>query len=141
LRMLIDAKKTDQSVPRHGKLAAWHWQEQKVAAFVSEAKEKEAKDAGATMVGGEDLIKKIKESEKTDFDIARGRTLPNVKIGPNREDFRSPRPYAQPQNRHCLSRYWLRLSAKLPAARLTLKTTTARYTFHQIVGKSNFDSA
>ncbi len=42
----------------------------KVAAFVSEAKEKEAKDAGAAIVGGEELIKQIKETEKTDFDVA-----------------------------------------------------------------------
>lgn len=42
----------------------------KIAAFVSPEKEKEAKAAGATLVGGEELIKKIKETGKCEFDIA-----------------------------------------------------------------------
>ena len=33
-------------------------------------KEKDATDAGAVLVGGEDLIKKIKETEQLNFDIA-----------------------------------------------------------------------
>jgi large subunit ribosomal protein L1 len=35
-----------------------------------DAKAAEAKTAGAAIVGGEELIKEIKESEKTDFDVA-----------------------------------------------------------------------
>lgn len=42
----------------------------KVAAFVGEAKEKEAKEAGADLVGGESLIEKIKKTGKIEFDIA-----------------------------------------------------------------------
>jgi large subunit ribosomal protein L1 len=42
----------------------------KIAAFVEPAQEKDAKDAGAEIVGGEDLIKEIKSSEKANFEIA-----------------------------------------------------------------------
>lgn len=70
IRTLIDAKKTDQAVRGVVSLPHGTGKTKRVAAFVSEAKEKEAKEAGAALVGGEDLIKKIKETEKTDFDIA-----------------------------------------------------------------------
>jgi large subunit ribosomal protein L1 len=42
----------------------------RVAAFVTDEKTKEAKEAGADIVGGEELIEKIKKTEKCDFDIA-----------------------------------------------------------------------
>jgi len=42
----------------------------KIAAFVEPALEKDAKEAGAEVVGGEELIKEIKTSEKINFEIA-----------------------------------------------------------------------
>jgi large subunit ribosomal protein L1 len=42
----------------------------KVAAFVTPQKEKEAKEAGAEVVGGKLLIEQIKKDGKVDFDIA-----------------------------------------------------------------------
>ncbi len=69
-RTLIDAKKTDQSVRGTVSLPNGTGKTKRVAAFVTEIKEAEAKAAGATIVGGEELIKKIKETEKTDFDVA-----------------------------------------------------------------------
>lgn len=70
IRTLIEAKKTDQSVRGTVSLPNGTGKTKRVAAFVTESKEKEAKEAGAVLVGGEELIKKIKETEKTDFDVA-----------------------------------------------------------------------
>lgn len=70
VRTAIDAKKTDQAVRGTVNLPFGTGKTKKVAAFVTEAREKEARDAGAVVVGGEELIKQIKESEKTDFDVA-----------------------------------------------------------------------
>jgi len=42
----------------------------RIAAFVSGANEKEAKDAGADIVGGEELINEIKTKGKIEFDVA-----------------------------------------------------------------------
>jgi large subunit ribosomal protein L1 len=70
VRTFIDAKKTDQAVRGTVSLPHGTGKTKKVAAFVTEGKEKEARDAGAILVGGEELIKQIKETEKTDFDVA-----------------------------------------------------------------------
>jgi len=66
----IDPKKTDQAVRATLTLPHGTGKIKKVAAFVTEAKEKEATDAGAAIVGGEELIKQIKEKGKIEFDIA-----------------------------------------------------------------------
>lgn len=70
IRLGIDPKKTEQSVRGSAVLPHGTGKKLKVAAFVTEAKEKEAKNAGAELVGGEDLIKKIKETGLTNFDVA-----------------------------------------------------------------------
>ena len=66
----IDPKKTDQLIRGSVSLSHGTGKKLRVAAFVPESKEEDAKAAGATIVGGEDLIKKIKETEATDFDVA-----------------------------------------------------------------------
>lgn len=70
IKTAIDAKKTDQAIRGAITLPHGTGKTKRIAAFVTEGKEAEAKSAGAEIVGGEELIKKIKETEKTDFDIA-----------------------------------------------------------------------
>ena len=70
IKTTIDPKKTDQQVRGTANLPHGTGKTKKIAAFVTEAKEKDAKDAGAAIIGGEELIKQIKETGKTDFDIA-----------------------------------------------------------------------
>ena len=70
IRTAIDPKKTDQQVRGTVILPGGTGKTKKIAAFVTEVKEKEATAAGATIVGGEELIKKIKETGRTDFDVA-----------------------------------------------------------------------
>lgn len=66
----IDTKKTDQLIRGTVSLPHGTGKTKRVAAFVTESKEKDATAAGAVVVGGEELIKKIKETEITDFDVA-----------------------------------------------------------------------
>lgn len=70
VRTSIDAKKTDQAIRGSITLPNGTGKTRKIAAFVTESNEAAAKEAGAVVVGGEELIKKIKDTEKTDFDIA-----------------------------------------------------------------------
>lgn len=69
-RLGIDPKKGDQQVRTAVSLPHGTGKTVKVAAFVGTDKEKEVKEAGADLVGGDELIKKIKDTEKTDFQVA-----------------------------------------------------------------------
>ncbi|MDP2708716.1 MAG: 50S ribosomal protein L1 [bacterium] len=69
-RLGIDAKKGEQQVRLAVSLPHGTGKTVKVAAFVTPAKEKEVKAAGADYAGGEDLINEIKKTEKTDFQVA-----------------------------------------------------------------------
>lgn len=70
VRLGIDPKQTAQTLRATVTLPHGTGKTKRIAAFVTPAKEKEAQDAGAVIVGGEELVKKIKETEKLDFDIA-----------------------------------------------------------------------
>lgn len=69
-RLGIDIKKGDQQVRSAISLPHGTGKTVKIAAFVSPEKEKAVKEAGADIVGGEDLIEEIRKTEKTDFEIA-----------------------------------------------------------------------
>jgi len=70
IRLGIDTKKSDQMVRGSMTLPHGIGKVKKIAAFVNADKEKEAKDAGADIAGGEELIKQIKDTGKVDFEVA-----------------------------------------------------------------------
>ncbi len=70
VKLGINPKQSDQIVRSAVVLPAGTGKKIIIAAFVTSAKEKEAKGAGATVVGGEELIKEIKKNEKINFDVA-----------------------------------------------------------------------
>ena len=66
----IDPKKGEQQIRATVTLPHGTGKTKTVAAFVSAEKEKDAKDAGADFVYGEEDIKRIKETEKISFEVA-----------------------------------------------------------------------
>lgn len=66
----IDVTKSDQSVRSTLVFPHSIGKTKKVAAFVSGEKEKDARDAGADLVGADELIDEIAKTQKIDFDVA-----------------------------------------------------------------------
>lgn len=139
VRTLIDAKKTDQAVRGTVSLPNGTGKTKRVAAFVTEGKEKEAKDAGAVLVGGEDIIKQIKETEKTDFDvaIAEPALMPKLaqiaKILGTRGLMPNPKTGTVGVNVGAMIK-------EIAGGKVNFKNDDSG-NLHQIIGKSNFDSA
>ncbi len=69
-RLGIDTKKGEQQVRIAITFPKSVGKKRTIIAFVGPDNEKTAKDAGADIIGGEDLIKKIIQTKKTDFDVA-----------------------------------------------------------------------
>jgi len=70
LRLGIDPKKADQLVRGSVVLPHGTGKMKKIAVFCETADQKKAKDAGAELVGGDELISEIKKTGKCSFDIA-----------------------------------------------------------------------
>lgn len=66
----IDVKQANQLVRGSVSLPHGTGKKIRVAVFCGDDKVKEAKAAGATLVGGEELIKDIQSTQKCDFDVA-----------------------------------------------------------------------
>ena len=69
-RLGIDPRQSDQQIRATLTFPNSTGKTKRVAAFVGADKEAEAKEAGADIVGGEELIDEVLKSGKIDFDIA-----------------------------------------------------------------------
>ncbi|MDR3642245.1 MAG: 50S ribosomal protein L1 [Candidatus Doudnabacteria bacterium] len=139
VRTLIDAKKTDQSVRGTVSLPNGTGKSKKVAAFVTEAKEKEAKDAGAAVVGGEELIKKIKETEKTDFDVAVAEPALMPKLAQIAKILGTRGLMPNPKT-GTVGANIAQLVKEIAGGKVNFKNDDSG-NVHQIVGKTNFESS
>ncbi len=70
LHLGVDVKQANQQVRGSVVLPNGIGKTKRVAVFCAEDKQKAAKAAGATLVGGEELIKEIQTTGKCDFDVA-----------------------------------------------------------------------
>ncbi len=66
----IDPKQSEQLIRGSIVLPYGTGKEKKIAVFAEGEKAQEAKDAGADVVGGEELIGKIKQAKQADFDVS-----------------------------------------------------------------------
>ena len=139
VRTYIDAKKTDQAVRGTVSLPHGTGKTKKIAAFVTEAKEKAAKDAGATIVGGEDLIKQIKETEKTDFDVAVAEPAMMPKLAQVAKILGTRGLMPNPKT-GTVSENIAQAIKEITGGRVNFKNDDSG-NIHQIIGKTNFETA
>ncbi|MCX6744024.1 MAG: 50S ribosomal protein L1 [Candidatus Parcubacteria bacterium] len=69
IRTGIDPSKTDQQIRSTALLPHGTGKKIKIAVIAPADKQKDAKEAGATIVGGEELIEEIAKTKKTNFDV------------------------------------------------------------------------
>jgi large subunit ribosomal protein L1 len=70
LNLGVDVKQANQQVRGSVVLPHGTGKAKRIAVFCNEDKAKDAKAAGATLVGGAELIKEIQQTGKCDFDVA-----------------------------------------------------------------------
>ena len=139
VKTAIDAKKTDQAIRGSVTLPHGTGKTRKIAAFVTESNEAAAKAAGAAVVGGEELIKQIKETEKTDFDIAvcEPAMMPKLaaiaKILGTRGMMPNPKTGTVSENIEAAIK-------EIAGGKVNFKNDNTG-NVHQIIGKTDFDSA
>jgi len=81
VRLGIDVRHADQQLRSAVTLPRGTGKHVRVAVFAAGEKEREAKDAGADIVGGDDLVKRVSEGF-TDFDVAVATPDMMSKVGP-----------------------------------------------------------
>jgi large subunit ribosomal protein L1 len=135
----IDAKKTDQAIRGSVTLPHGTGKSHKIAAFVTEAKEAAAKAAGATVVGGEDLIKQIKETEKTDFDVAVAEPAMMPKLAQIAKILGTRGLMPNPKT-GTVSENIPAAIAEIAGGKVNFKNDDSG-NVHQVIGKTDFDSA
>lgn len=132
----INPKKSDQQLKISFTLPHGTGKTKRIAAFVSPDKEKEAKEAGADIVGGDELIEEIKKTEKTDFDVSVAnpdmmRKLASIaKILGTRGLMPSPKNDTVTQN-------IAKAIKELKGGKVTTKNDDTS-NIHQIIGKKSF---
>ncbi len=138
IRTGIDAKKTEQTVRGTVSLPHGTGKVKRVAAFVTEAKEKEAREAGAVLAGGEDLIKQIKETEKTDFDVAVAQPALMPKLAQIAKILGTRGLMPNPKT-GTVSEQIGQIIKEIAGGKVTYKNDDSG-NIHQIIGKSNFEA-
>ena len=137
VRLGIDPKKGDQMVRGPVSLPHGTGQTKRVAVFTTlSEKEKEAKEAGADLVGGEELVAKIVSTGKCDFDIAVATPDMMPKMAKAAKILGPKGLMPSPKNET--------VTAKIKEAVAALKKGRVAYknddtaNVHQVIGKSSF---
>lgn len=139
IKTAIDAKKTDQAIRGSVTLPHGTGKTKKIAAFVSEGKEAEAKAAGAEIVGGEELIKQIKETEKTDFDVAIAEPSMMPKLAAIAKILGTRGMMPNPKT-GTISDNIAGAIAEIAGGKINFKNDNTG-NVHQIIGKTNFETS
>lgn len=136
IRLGIDPSKSDQNVRGTVVLPAGTGKSKKIVAFVSDAKAKEAKEAGADVVGGAELIDQIKQTGKIDFEVAVATPDMMAKLAPIAKTLGPKGLMPSPKN-ETITTNLAKTIAELKGGKVTFKNDDSA-NLHQIIGKVSF---
>jgi large subunit ribosomal protein L1 len=139
IKLAIDPKQTDQNVRGQVTLPHGTGKTVRVAAFVTDSKEKSAKEAGADVVGGDDLIQQIRTTGKTDFDIAVAEPAMMPKIAPIAKIL-GPRGLMPNPRTNTVTNEVDKVIKEIKAGRLDFKNDDSG-NIHAVLGKTDLDSS
>jgi large subunit ribosomal protein L1 len=137
IKLGVDPKKGDQQVRSTVILPHVVGKSKKVIAFVGPDKEKEAKEAGADKIGGEELIQKIKQTKKFDFDIAVATPDMMKKLAPIAKIL-GPRGLMPSPKNDTITTDLKRTIGELKKGKISFKNDDTS-NIHQLFGKISFD--
>jgi large subunit ribosomal protein L1 len=137
VRLGINTKKTEQQVRGTVTLPFGTGKTKKIAAFVTPEKEGEAKEAGADVCGGQELIDQIKATGKIDFDIALATPdlMPKLAIIAK---ILGPRGLMPSPKNETITTNLKKTIADLKKGKVNFKSDDTG-NIHQIIGKASFD--
>lgn len=135
----IDPKKGEEQVRGTVALPYGTGKSVKIAVFTSPANEKEAKDAGADIVGGEELIGEIKTTQKINFDVAVATPDMMPKIAPLAKILGPKGLMPSPKNETVTTKLKATIES-LKKGKIVFKNDDTS-NIHVAVGKLSFDDA
>jgi len=134
----IDISKSDQIVRSTMVLPHTAGKTKRVAAFVPSDKEKDARDAGADIVGAEELIDEIAKSGKVDFDVAVATPDMMPKMAKVAKIL-GPKGIMPNPKTETVGPNVKKMIEELKKGKVTIKNDSTG-NIHQIIGKSSMDS-
>ncbi|MBU1178282.1 50S ribosomal protein L1 [Patescibacteria group bacterium] len=137
IRLGIDVSKSDQTVKGTVTLPHGTGKKIKIAVFADESKAKAAKAAGAALVGGEDLIAKIKKTNKCDFEVAVA-TPEMMRFLAQVAKILGPKGLMPNPKTGTVTDDPAKVVVELQAGKVNFKNDPAGI-IHQIIGKKSFD--
>lgn len=138
LRLGIDISKSDQLVRATIVLPHATGKTKRIAAFVAADKEKDAKEAGADVVGAEELIEEIAKTGKVDFDVAVATPDMMPKLAKVAKIL-GPKGIMPNPKTDTVGPNVRKMVEELKRGKVTLKNDSTG-NIHQILGKSTLDS-
>lgn len=135
----IDPKKGEEQVRGTVALPYGTGKTVKIAVFTSPSNEKDAKDAGADIVGGEELINEIKTTQKINFDVAVATPDIMPKLAPLAKILGPKGLMPSPKNETVTTKLKATIES-LKKGKIVFKNDDTA-NVHVAVGKSSFDDA
>ncbi|MEK7496487.1 MAG: 50S ribosomal protein L1 [Patescibacteria group bacterium] len=137
MKLGVDVKQANQQVRGSTVLPHGLGKTKRVAVFCEDAKASEAKAAGATIVGGEELIKEIQTTGKCDFDVAVATPEIMKKMAPIAKILGQKGLMPNPKT-ETITNDIAKTVENLNKGKVSFKTD-ATANIHQMIGKISFD--